>query len=318
MKTIFFIRGHSAYLPEVTAYQEYAFNLGFKVKILNELNELPSSPDIVWYFCGMPKPLPTHVKNKPFTIHEYASASIGKFPSLKDFIKSRFSTKPDYRIFLNPFVKDSLSFKDAIPYEYRDMGVPRNFFEELGEETVSNSNQDRKFDLIYVGETNRLLPFTDVLKVINSLDLSLYVIGRIDDKTKKKLKGFQNIILAGQIPQHDVIHKLKLAKVGLNLIPNKRPYNQQTSTKLIEYCAAKLPIISNEYCWVKEFCKQGHQNISLFSSDNMLESFDIAFQNSLILSDNALELSQSKIKTWEYILAPLKIWSKLQNISSKP
>ena len=59
--------------------------------------------------------------------------------------------------------------------------------------------------------------------------------------------------VTGRVPHGQVPTLLRRARYGLNLVPDQLPYSQQTSTKLIEYCAAGLPVVSTDYDWVRAF-----------------------------------------------------------------
>jgi hypothetical protein len=65
----------------------------------------------------------------------------------------------------------------------------------------------------------------------------------------------------------DVPTQLRRARFGLNLVSNIAPYNQQTSTKLLEYCAVGLPVVSNDYPWVRYFASRHQGNFHLLSDN---------------------------------------------------
>jgi hypothetical protein len=46
------------------------------------------------------------------------------------------------------------------------------------------------------------------------------------------------------------------ARYALNWVPDQAPFNQQSSTKLLEYLSCRIPVISNRYRWVTAFEKQ--------------------------------------------------------------
>ena len=104
MIKILFIRSERAYLPEIDAYIEY-FNKtdefraydSLKLKGEYQLKDF----DVIWEFKGFGG---IRVKDQ-ILVHEYASLSVGAFPRVKNWLKSKLNPKPHLRIFLNEDVK---------------------------------------------------------------------------------------------------------------------------------------------------------------------------------------------------------------------
>jgi hypothetical protein len=57
------------------------------------------------------------------------------------------------------------------------------------------------------------------------------------------------------------------ARFGLNLMPDVYPLNAQTATKIIEYCALGMPIVSTDYKWVRRFALKRDANIFFLNKD---------------------------------------------------
>lgn len=94
MNKILFMRNERAFLPEIDAYINFFNNTEeFKAydssKIGGEYKL--SDFDIIWEVKGIGG---LKVDNQ-LMIHEYASLSTGKFPRLKNLLKSKINFKPD-------------------------------------------------------------------------------------------------------------------------------------------------------------------------------------------------------------------------------
>ncbi len=70
---------------------------------------------------------------------------------------------------------------------------------------------------------------------------------------QRQFQAFNHITVTGKVPHHEVPAHLRRARCALNLVPDQIPYSEQTSTKLLEYCAIGLPVISTDYRWVRNF-----------------------------------------------------------------
>ena len=244
MKKILMLSSGKAILPEINAYKKYITD--YQIVDSRELDIIDFTEfDLIWKFMG------TDIFRKldiP-VIHEYASLSTGKFPKLKNEIKRVFNIKPKVRIFLNKNVKNEFGFNDKIPYIYRDMGIDECFFLK---------NEKKNYDFVYVGSmsndrgiVNILEKFTQDLK--NS---SLLMIGEPDKSLYESYKKFSNIVFTGKLKYQDVPKIASQAEYAINYIPDKYPYNLQTSTKLLEYIAMNLKVITTDYLWVNEFEKE--------------------------------------------------------------
>lgn len=244
MKKILMLSRGKAILPEINAYKKYITD--YQIVDSRELDIIDFTEfDLIWKFMG------TDIFRKldiP-VIHEYASLSTGKFPKLKNEIKRVFNIKPKVRIFLNKNVKNEFGFNDKIPYIYRDMGIDECFFIK---------NERKNYDFVYVGSmsndrgiVNILEKFTQDLK--NS---SLLMIGEPDKSIYEAYKKYSNIVFTGKLKYQDVPKIASQAEYAINYIPDKYPYNLQTSTKLLEYIAMNLKVITTDYLWVNEFEKE--------------------------------------------------------------
>jgi len=237
-----------AYLPEIEAYKKYFIQ--YDIEFIDCVKDLNSSYvendyDLLWYIMG------TDFKksDKP-KVHDYASLSTGKYVYFKDKIKKYFNQKPDLRIFLNEEIKNKYNFKDDIPYLIRDMGVDEIFYKKY--------DAEKKYDFVYLGAITHERKIPNLFdKFKNDLkDYSLLVVGGVPDDIYSKYKDVLNIKFAGKVDYTEVPSIISQAKYAINMIPDIYPFNVQTSTKLLEYCALNLKVITTDYKWVNTFEKK--------------------------------------------------------------
>ncbi len=116
-----------------------------------------------------------------------------------------------------------------------------------------------------------------------------------------------SVTCTGRVPHTDVPHQLRRARFGLNLVGNIEPYNQQTSTKLLEYCAVGLPVVSNDYAWVRYFAAHYQGNFHLLRDEpsSWQFSFGEALEAYPYVVPDVREL------VWSKLLSKLAIWNHL-------
>lgn len=257
MKKILFIRSENAFLPEIDAYVEY-FNKTEKFKAYDSAkikNLTLDDFDILWEFKGL-----GGVKKNinQILVHEYASLSTGKFSKLKNLIKSRLNPKPDLRIFLNEDVKAGFDFSDNIEFCYRDMGIDEQF--------ASQINIKKEYDFVYVGSICRARGMDKFLKAFTEKNNgTLCLVGNVEDEIYNEYKNYKNLTFTGKVPYTEVPKIAAKAEYGINFIPDRYPFNIQTSTKLLEYLALGLKVVTTDYKWVREF--EEKHNCSFYKLD---------------------------------------------------
>jgi len=235
----------TSYTPEAYAYRDFFEARGHKVLLAPEAEVPPSNIDVTIKFLGL-QPFWTSSarKDKHILVHEYHSLSTPPYAHLKNFVKSIINTKPDMRIFLSKQVEDEFSFrKGRVPTVHRDMGVDPIFF--------NSSTTEKEFDLVYCGSYRPGLDAT--LLKLGALGAKILVIGHMPKETEALLSPVPSITLTGKVRNDEVPSLIKQARLGLNFMPNVYPYNMQTSTKVLEYCAAGLGVVSTNYAWAKLF-----------------------------------------------------------------
>lgn len=249
MKTIVLKRSSRAYLPEIAAYRRYFAE--YHVVEIENISELEYiDADLLWLFMGVD----FHKKDIP-CIHEYASLSLPPMPYLKDRIKCFFNTVPSLRVFLNNNVQKQLRFRDNVPFCYRDMGVGSSFFVKAA--------IVKKYDFVYVGSMERNRGLHRFMEWVKRHDgVTLLLIGNPPDDLYCEYKMCANIIFTGKVQHKDVPGLAMQAEYAVNYIPDKFPFNMQTSTKLLEYVAMGMKVVTTSYHWVNQFEK--NRNMRFF------------------------------------------------------
>ncbi|MBG9985129.1 glycosyltransferase [Aerococcaceae bacterium DSM 111022] len=284
MINILFIKSEKAYLPEIDAYLEYFNNTDdfyAEAKSINNLSNYKDKFDILWEFKGFRGVKPN---KKQVLVHEYASLSTGKHYKSKNFIKEKFDYKPDLRVFLNNNLKEQLNFKHEAPFNYRDMGVDEVFFNQR--------DREKKFDFVYLGSMNKGREITKLLDNFRNADYTICLIGEPDAELYQEYKKYSNIHFVGKVDYKEVPKIASQASYGINYIPNEYPYNIQTSTKLLEYLALNLKVVTTDYKWVRGFEKK-YNNSFFYLSNNKIdfEKLENSELNSYLPKENFLWLN---------------------------
>jgi len=243
---IAFVHNRKTFLPALEGYFNFFSKLNIDVTdcIAKELPNIHA--DVEWHFMGLDR----NARTKAIKIHDYMSASTPPFADLKNKLKARLNNKPDFRLFLNDYIYNSFSFDDQVPFGFRDMGV-LNISAEPDPGTW-------EFDFIYVGEM-RSRQLHKLIKCFTHgalSDKSILFLSKNYDQPKRSLQDHPNIKFAGPVAPSEVQHYISSSHFAINYIPDVQPFNQQTSTKFLEYAACKVPVVSTRYKWIENFQKQ--------------------------------------------------------------
>lgn len=249
MTSILFERRPDVYLPEITAYQSYLTAHQPDVKTYDSVDDPQAKGqkhDIVWRFMG------TDIAGQgDCIVHEYNSLSAPPLAGLKNRIKRMINQKPARRVFLNPLVRDDFGFQDDVPGHIRDMGVADAFFE-----APRAAKKEPEFDCVYAGSLYRGTAAERMLAYFNTPEgqkISLLVVGDARQDTMDRYGAHGNITFTGRVPYADVPKHMLRARFGLNIMPLEYPFTMQTATKVLEYSALGLPVISPRYAWIERF-----------------------------------------------------------------
>jgi glycosyltransferase involved in cell wall biosynthesis len=245
VKTICYVHSGRASLPDIKAYSEY-FSDHFQVAEKNTVDDLESY-DILWFFMGWFRYRP---RPNQYVVHEYSSLSVPPFARIKDCIKLATEVKPNLRVFQNAYQLESFRFNDQVPYLFRDMGVAEHFYHR--------QQRAKQYDLVYVGSMDRSRQLHKAIDRLLQLkpDLKVLMVGNAPDFLLGRYRNRPNISFVGAVDYSAVPALLSSASFGLNYVPDCFPYSIQSSTKLLEYYVAGLPVIGNMTTWCNQFIRE--------------------------------------------------------------
>ena len=244
------VHENKAFLPEAGIYCSFFEKYNIECVVVNKDELGLVHRHVEWRFMGSDLSKP---KEGILKIHEFCSASTPPWNGLKNWSKSFFNTQPDFRLFLNEYVKKAFSFHDRIPFGYRDMGVPKEWLSATAPAT------EKEFDFIYIGDCS---PFREPEKMLNCFsagplkERSLLVVGNNYQSLKSIYGPYRNITFIDPVPYTEIPGYIHKARFGLNFIADKEPINRQTSTKLLDYAACNIPVVSTDYNWIRNFQQQ--------------------------------------------------------------
>lgn len=299
---IYFISPGHQNLPELTAYLDYclqhdieAYSVSYTFDFSQERRRI-----VKWYFMGIPPLLPIKDK-KNIIVYEYLSLSTGKISNIKDVIKRLYSLKADLCIYLNDTVKTKLSFPFNVKnIAYRDMGVSELFLHYINKD-------EKKYDFVYCGALDEEREIDSLLNNFVNGKLRNYTILIIGEKKDylNSFSDFDNITFIGKVPYSEVPGYLSLARCAINFIPNKRPYNIQTSTKLLEYISLKMPVLSTKYAWVSDFQHKYNAPILFFDETLSTKAIDQFLNGTVHIYPDMSEFS------WEAIISNSRVFDTI-------
>jgi glycosyltransferase involved in cell wall biosynthesis len=265
LKIVFLHSGRS-YCPEITAYTDFFEKKGFSISVATDETSLDvNAADLIWCMMGYYRKLPDRLVG-----HEYASLSVPPLSRLKDLVKRQTLPRPNFRVFLNQFVHRGLAFNDQVPFVYRDMGVPDIFFSAATK--IRSSSFD--FDYVYVGSISRSRGIDLLLNMFVNSGRKILMIGEPEQSIRKNFVHHKNIVFTGRLKGEQIPGLALRSRFALNYIPNRPPFNLQTSTKVLEYFALGLPVVSTDYEWIRMFVAQKNAGVFFISDNSSCLPFD--------------------------------------------
>lgn len=245
--------------------------------------------DIEWHFLGFDF---FHKRSDRLKVHEYASLSVPPFAKIKDIAKRVLNSKPHARVLQ---ASTAARFaKDDVPAFVKRDGVSNDFFHQ--------PSRPADYDFIYVGTMDGTRQLQVYLShwIQHFPGYTLLMVGEPPAYLFNRFKKHPNIQFTGRIAYEEVPYLLSGARYGLNLIPNRSPYNIQGSLKLVEYCAAGLKVITTNYAWAKAFEESRQARFLKLSPD--LSNFNPAsVENYNFSTPDVSDLS------WEKVLLDAKL-----------
>ena len=253
------IINNRSFSSEAYAYSNFLNKKGIKTSLCFK-NDINNNSGIVIDLMGFrPKK-----KFDLYYIHDYSSLSTPPYATIKNFIKKQFNFKPNKRIFNCENIKKGFNFNDNIPSVIRDTGVDDIFYKKI--------NSNIEFDLIYSGTSQGRRGLINCMTNLSKKGFKIAVVGKFSQSDIDIMKK-QSINYLGEFKRYDLPEIYQKSHAGLNFTPNIYPYNIQNSTKIKEYCASNLKIISNKYNWVKNFEKNEKGSFLWYHNNLSLEEF---------------------------------------------
>ena len=299
MQVHFIHPGHS-YLPELEAYTAHLRPWGHEACTHQNASTVPADAHVVWWMCGRVRTMDHQRFAQAFQVHEYASASVPPCAWAKDQIKRWTQPKPDYRLFQNEWVRQRLGFADDVPWEFREMGVSSTFL------TPPAIQGAAEFDMVYLGDMVRLRHFLPVFEGLEQAGMRTLLIGSMPATLQRQFQAFKHITVTGKVAHHEVPAQLRRARCALNLVPDQIPYSEQTSTKLLEYCAIGLPVISTDYRWVRNFAASNKAAIAYLPDQTSVSTYADFFRKTRDMA--SMPPPHMEGWAWPHTLARLNIW----------
>ena len=286
---IAFVHPKRAFLPELAAYQSFFESKNIETVIYQYGEEKSSDADVFWFMMGI---YPGAAARGKKVIHEYSSSSIPPYRRLKDLIKSKLNPRPHFRLYLNEYVMKQIRHRDGIPWGIRDQGVSGDF-KPLPE-------AEKQYDFIYIGSLSPERRMDRLLRAFQHpvlKDRTILLLGQDYERLAREFSSDQNIIFRGPISREEIPGYLSHARFAVNYIPDREPFNAQTSTKFLEYAAMQIPIVSTEYYWLSRF----------------REKYGGKY---FLLTEDLSNLNWSQVNAFNYEFPDMKSWRWEQRIRS--
>ena len=286
---VLFVHTGRAFLPELPAYIAELHRHGHVAEATKEPPDGTTTRgyDLVFRFGGFLRPLAG--SNTP-EVHEYHSASTTRLPRLKNTAKSLLSPRPAGRVFLNEFVQAQFVFLDRIPFIYRDMGANGELL------ACRQSSRPKRFDIVYGGSISGRPGLLATICTLARKGAVVGVAGSANDGEIEVLSREERVQYVGRLSFEAMPGFLSEGRFGLNYCPDEYPLNRQTSTKVIEYLVAGLPIVSNRYAWMDRHAAKLRYDYLDVDQVSCVEDLDAG-------CNTVVPLQKAETLTWPSILS---------------
>jgi glycosyltransferase involved in cell wall biosynthesis len=182
----------------------------------------------------------------------------------------------------------------------------------MGVDTDSKplSSPEKLYDLIYIGTLRQGLMMDQFLqKFLNCCpDKTMLILGSGHERLAHKYQSFPNIRFKGPVPHEDVAAHLASSRFALNLVEDREPFSKQTSTKFLEYLYHRIPVISSDYEWVRQF--QTAYGGSWFYLSGDLRNLDWN-----IIETHAYQFPEMESWSWEKKIDSSGVLELIRNLS---
>jgi glycosyltransferase involved in cell wall biosynthesis len=276
-----------SFLPEVPAYVDAFSAAGHEVIVLGAQDDVRNAVrhDVVIRFGGL---LRNISGLDAVEIHEYHNASTTRFPRSKNLAKSVLSTRPAGRVFVTDWVRRQFHFRHGAPHVVRTQGASEAFL-------AARDVTSHEFDIVFAGSLSGRPGLHSALAKLGASGATIGVAGVGADMDVNQICSVPGVHYVGRLDSADVPKFISQGRFALNYCPNLYPWNQQVSTKVVEYLVAGRPIISNRYPWIEHHSRDhGYHYISLDS----ISTFDALDPGETAV----LSLSHARQHLWPEVL----------------
>jgi glycosyltransferase involved in cell wall biosynthesis len=155
---------------------------------------------------------------------------------------------------------------------------------------------------------SRLQHFVPLLQTLGQAGLSLLLVGDVPPALQERLATLGHIQSTGRVPQEQVPAQLLRARAGLNLMPDVLPLSEQTSTKMLEYLALGLPVISKPYAWAQRTARAHAGRVQLLDVQATAAQWQAVVQG---LPPQQTDRQHLQSLCWSQQLQALPVWAAL-------
>lgn len=236
-----------AFLPEAWAYRNALTAAGHLVSVVEPSIPISETdPAAVLRFAGL---IRTDKRRSYAEIHGYNNVSRTSLPRTKNFIKKGLAGHPDARIFVTDWVRNELRFKDGVPSIVREMGASPELIS-------AREASERPYDVVYCGSITGRQGLIQMIKKLSLLGYRTAIAGNATAKEARFLSSIQGVKFFGLLSHTEVPQFLSQGSLGLHFCPDKYPFKYEFGSKVVEYLAAGLPVVSNKYHWIDQHSSQ--------------------------------------------------------------
>lgn len=237
-----------AFLPEARAYHAALGRHGFEALLLDPSDRklLPSFNAAILFLGRFPR----WYRATEVVVADYGSLSVGRFAPLKDLVKRWTNLRPSFGVYQNELIR--IRMGSPTEFGYRPMG----YFPEL----VPTTAREHEVDFLYVGTSERPGLKSALCRILDN-GYSLRVVGFERPRT------FPPAEYLGPLDLAQTYQMMGNARYGLNFVPNKAPFALQASTKMVEYLACGLGVVSSRTPWVERFALERRTRVAWLDGD---------------------------------------------------
>lgn len=228
--------------------------------------------------------IPRQILNKPYLSRNAAKIISNVFEKFENSSARKF----DFVITPRENVRERLANMHANV-------VVVNNYPVLDEMSDLPDWDERANDAAYIGAISKDRGILEMIEAIEMADCTLHLAGVFQEETVRKtaesLPGWRKVVYYGYADRDlvkKILGRIRIGLATLHPIPN---YVDERPTKLFEYMAAGVPVISSDFPLCKEVVEENHCGICV----NPLNPVEIAVAINYLLShpDESSQMGQN-------------------------